>query len=371
VQTELFGSIASIHPFDNEAEALGRAQARRYERAVSIWTQDRERALCLSHELDVGMVCKHREIPMSVAADVPSVPIKGAVVAGALAPHPPHLIYAENPPLNEPRSECGWEVLRWGYEDLRKRITPDLYDVIIVHSPHWKTISATHILACEHFSGLSVDPNFPHLFRFQYDLSVDVGLAKIIHERCQAAGLETELMLNPDFPVDYGTIISCHLLNPSWDKPIIALSSHQVHQAFSNEVGQAVMTALGEATRAAVCASGRRALVVASCSLSHRHFTSESAVPEDMSAERIYSHNQYLWDMHMLKLIREGDSERIKAELPDFITCSTSEIADGSFSWMLAALNQPGLKGIVHAYGTVIGTGNAVVSWLPQGCQHG
>ena len=29
-----------------------------------------------------------------------------------LAPHPPHLIYGENPPQSEPRSQGGWEALR-------------------------------------------------------------------------------------------------------------------------------------------------------------------------------------------------------------------------------------------------------------------
>lgn len=297
-------------------------------------------------------------------------PRAGAVVGAALAPHPPHLIYAENPPQNEPRAECGWEVLRWGYENLRQRITPDQYDVIVVHSPHWKTVTGTHILACPNFRGLSVDPIFPNLFRFHYDLTVDVDLARSLHEQAVGAGLQTELMTNPDFRVDYGTIISCHLLNPEWNKPIVALSSHQVHHTYSNEVGQSVMTALGKATREAILATGRRALVVASCSLSHRHFTTEPDVPEDMSAEHIYSHNQYLWDMHMLKLIREGNTEQILAQLPDFIECSTSEFKDGSFTWMLAALDEPGLRGTVHAYGTVIGTGNAVVSWLPEGVQH-
>ena len=30
---------------------------------------------------------------------------KGEIVMGALAPHPPHLVYAENPPENEATSE--------------------------------------------------------------------------------------------------------------------------------------------------------------------------------------------------------------------------------------------------------------------------
>ena len=64
---------------------------------------------------------------------------KGSIVAGILAPHPPHLVYAENPPQNEPRAECGWETLRWGYERVRKSLASKEFDVLIVHSPHWRT----------------------------------------------------------------------------------------------------------------------------------------------------------------------------------------------------------------------------------------
>ena len=48
---------------------------------------------------------------------------KGEIVMGALAPHPPHLVYAENPPQNEATSEGGWEELRWGYERLRDSLS--------------------------------------------------------------------------------------------------------------------------------------------------------------------------------------------------------------------------------------------------------
>ena len=32
------------------------------------------------------------------------------------------------------------------------------YDVLIVHSPHWRTHVGHHFLGVPHFSGLSVDP---------------------------------------------------------------------------------------------------------------------------------------------------------------------------------------------------------------------
>ena len=63
----------------------------------------------------------------------------GEIVLGALAPHPPHLVYAENPPQNEPNAECGWEGLRWGYHRLAKKLSTIDYDAIVIFSPHWQT----------------------------------------------------------------------------------------------------------------------------------------------------------------------------------------------------------------------------------------
>lgn len=290
----------------------------------------------------------------------------GKIVAGVLAPHPPHLVYADNPPQNEPKSECGWEELRWGYERCRKAISPEDYDVLVVHSPHWATRVGHHFLGLPHFKSLSVDPIFPNLFRFHYDLEVDIELSQSISEEAQSLGLVTQMMKNPHFRVDYGTIISCHLFNPQWNKPIVAISSNLSFFDFSNEVGQDETTRLGQATVSAIQKSGRRAVLLASSSLSHRHFTVEPETPEDMTREHIYNHNQYVWDMEVLKMMREGRCRELLDVLPDFIEQSVSECKWGALSWMLSALGIPQYPAEVHAYGTVIGTGNAVVSWCPS-----
>ena len=176
----------------------------------------------------------------------------GEIVAGVLAPHPPHLIYAENPPQNEPRSEGGWEELRWGYERLRERLDKLDYDVILVHTPHWKTVVGTHLLGLPHFASKSVDPIFPNLFRYTYDLQVDVPLSEAIAAEGEREGLVMKMMRNPNFRVDYGTITACHLVNPRWDKPIVVLSSNRAYFYYSNEVGDATMLALGRATARAL-----------------------------------------------------------------------------------------------------------------------
>jgi 2-aminophenol/2-amino-5-chlorophenol 1,6-dioxygenase beta subunit len=288
---------------------------------------------------------------------------KGQIVAGCLAPHPPHLVYSANPPQNEAKSEGGWDVLRWGYNDLAQNLKKIDYDVLVVLSPHWRTYVGTHLLGCPTFKGLSVDPIFPHLFRYNYDLKVDVDLAKQICVEANALGHTSKMMTNPNFRVDYGTIISCHLSNPAWDKPIVAISSNAASAYYNVDVMQEKMVQLAAATRTAIEKSGKRAVLLASNSLSHRHFTQEPPLPEDMSYEHIQNHSNYLWDMKIIDLIRKGRTKEIMDLMPDFTEQAVSETDSGAFSWLLAAMNYPSKPGKVHAYGSVIGTGNAVVEW--------
>lgn len=288
---------------------------------------------------------------------------RGKIVAGVLAPHPPHLVYAENPPQNEPRAECGWETLRWAYERLRKSLSEIEYDVLIVHSPHWRTNSGTHFLGVPHFKSLSVDPIFPNLFRYKYDLNVDVELAESICALAADDGLETEMMRNPDYRIDYGTIISCHMTNPTWDKPIVGISSVGAARYFNMDVMQALMFKLGKATRTAVEKSGKRAVILSSNSLSHRHFTTEPAIVEDMSYEHITNHNQYLWDMKMIQLMKDGNARAIVDVMTDFTEQTNAETDGGGLTWMLSALDFPSYPAEIHGYGTVIGTGNVVAEW--------
>jgi 2-aminophenol/2-amino-5-chlorophenol 1,6-dioxygenase beta subunit len=289
----------------------------------------------------------------------------GQIVAGALAPHPPHLIYAANPPQNEPRAECGWEMLRWGYERMARDIEALKPDALVVLSPHWQTYIGWHMLGVPHFKGKSVDPIFPNLFRYNYELDVDVPLAEAIEAQARGAGLVTKMMRNPDFRVDYGTIISCHLVRPQWDIPIVSISSCRSTAFYSVEVMQEQATVLGQATRRAIEASGKRVVLLASNSLSHRHFTTESEVPEDMSREHITHHGQYLWDMRLLELMKEGRMREVIDVMPEFTEQAVSETDAGALTWMMSAMGYPDYPAEVYAYGSVIGTGNAVVGWYP------
>jgi 2-aminophenol/2-amino-5-chlorophenol 1,6-dioxygenase beta subunit len=307
------------------------------------------------------------------AAGTPAVPApapapasgeqKAGIVAGYLAPHPPHRVYAENPPQNEPRSTGGWEVLRWGYEELRRRLRAHRPDVLVVHAPHWITMVGHHVNCVPNPRGISVEPIFPHLFRYHYDFRTDVELAEAIVEEGDRAGLVTSALREDGVRVDYATIGALHLANPEWDLPVVSLSANN-NPYYYSDASLAEMETLGAATRRAIERTGRRAVLLGSNSLSHLHWDTEPEIPEDMGAERPFNHAQYAGDMELLQTIREGPTSRLKDAVPKHIEATSSETKAGSLTWLLAAMGWPDIAGDVLAYGTVIATGNAVVEWV-------
>ena len=295
---------------------------------------------------------------------------RGRIVAGYIAPHPPHLIYAENPPQNEPRSTGGWEGLRWGYDEVRRRIKEvHRPDVIVVHAPHWITMIGHHVNCVPRPAGFSVEPIFPHLLRYHYEFETDVELAEAIADEAAAAGLVTRKMTNPEVRVDYATIGALHMMNPAWDIPVVSLSCNLNPYYFTPSESAALdqMEALGAATRRAIERTGRRAVLGASNSLSHFHWDREPDLPEDMAAEHPYSNDLYRWDMDLLDLIRTGRTAELRSFIPRHIEATASEIKGGALSWLLGAMDWPEVKGEVLAYGSIIGTGNAVVEWPLDG----
>jgi 2-aminophenol/2-amino-5-chlorophenol 1,6-dioxygenase beta subunit len=288
---------------------------------------------------------------------------KGEIIAGYLAPHPPHLVYGENPPQNEPRSQGGWEALRWAYERARLTLEELKPDVLLVHSPHWITQQGHHFLGVPHLAGKSVDPIFPNLFRYRFELDVDVELAEACAAESARLGLTTKMMRNPGFRVDYGTITTLHMMRPQWDIPVVGISANNSPYYLSTEEGLEEMEILGRATRAAIEATGRRAVLLASNTLCHYHFHEEPEPPEDMSKEHPENMAGYLWDMRIIELLRRGRVKETFELLPKFIDEAFAEVKSGAFTWMFAAMGYPELAGELHGYGTVIGTGNAVMEW--------
>ncbi len=128
------------------------------------------------------------------------------------------------------------------------------------------------------------------------------------------------------------------------------------------------MSRLGQATAKAIAKTGRRAVLAASNTLSHLHFSEEpnASLPEDMSREHIQSQAQYEWDVKIINLLRAGKIDEFFDVMPQFCREAFAEIKAGGLTWMLEAMGRPRYGAKLHGYGTVIGTGNAVMEWFPD-----
>jgi 2-aminophenol/2-amino-5-chlorophenol 1,6-dioxygenase beta subunit len=82
-----------------------------------------------------------------------------------------------------------------------------------------------------------------------------------------------------------------------------------------------------------------------------------------MSKEHVTNHHQYLWDMRLIELLRNGRTREVVDLMPEFTEQAASESDSGALTWLLAALDFPTTEAELYAYGTVIGTGNAVIGW--------
>ena len=56
VQQEMFGPVTTFELFEDEADAIERANATDYGLAASIWTRDTDRPLRVAREIDAGTV---------------------------------------------------------------------------------------------------------------------------------------------------------------------------------------------------------------------------------------------------------------------------------------------------------------------------
>ena len=85
VAEEQFGPALPIMPFDFETEAIRRANDSRYGLCSSVWTEDRDRALTISRQLEAGYTYLTTTDPQRRISEAPSAVSRTAALAATSA----------------------------------------------------------------------------------------------------------------------------------------------------------------------------------------------------------------------------------------------------------------------------------------------
>jgi aromatic ring-opening dioxygenase catalytic subunit (LigB family) len=256
----------------------------------------------------------------------------GEVVGAGLLAHVPTIML----PL-EQRLEIneGKEIsLVPGLHRLRAEVFETLdYDTVIVLDSHWQTTVEFVVAAQPMRAGLFTSDELPRgMCRVPYDWRGDPELAHAIADQAGQHGTWITAIDDPCLPVHYATVNLWTFLGRGLDKQWITISN-TAHTGDTEDFARA-----GRAIGAAIAATDRRVLLVASGALSHTFWPlRELRAHEASDPIHIRSAEARTADGDRIAWLEAGDHARVIAEMPHFLTVRP-EAKFAPYLMMIAAM---------------------------------
>ncbi len=277
--------------------------------------------------------------------------MSGEIVKSLIVPAHPH-------PVLCPEKNEGWQKVRNAYDEARRQIEETDADLIIIYSTLWPSVIGHQIQADPNPEWVMVDADFHDLGSIPYSLNIDADFAHAWDAANKKRGLESRTVAYEGFPIDVGSVVALHLLNPDNRIPAVICSTN----VYSN---RAETTVLAKACMDVVKSQGRKAVAVSVMSLSNRMFTE----PIDPSEDRIHSLKDDEWNRKILEFLEEGrleDVGQLSRTIHDQIR--VKKVVAFKPMWWLSAMNdnRNDLTGSVLAYEPIHGAGAGVVVLDPE-----
>ncbi len=270
--------------------------------------------------------------------------VQPGVVAAFLVPGSPLPMLAPDNPH--------WRSLAEGYGKARAALVAARPDVIVLYSTQWFAVLDQLWQGRPRILGQHVDENWHELGAMRYDLRIDVSLAKACVAAANEAGIKSKLIDYEGFPIDTGTIVAMHFLNPDKDLPVLIAANNLYHD-------WATTRRLAEIACEQAIAQGKRIALVGVGGLSGTLFREEI----DLATDRIASASDDAWNRALLRLMTEARIEELAAEVPQFVREAKGEMGMKHLAWILGGAGDRIVGAVVHAYGPAYGAGAAVIEF--------
>ncbi|HLK85623.1 MAG TPA: hypothetical protein VKT27_03885 [Candidatus Binataceae bacterium] len=270
---------------------------------------------------------------------------EGQILKGYIIPGMPHVML--------PRETASRRELREACRVAGANVQEARPDALVIFSTQWVSVLGHLVQARPNPMGLHVDENWYDLGDLPYSFRTDLELAQKTIDLGIAAGLQVRPVDYEGFPVDTGTLVALNFLDPKNEIPVVCISCN-IYAGREEELK------LGKAAADAVRALGRRAVMVASTGLSGHYFTREISDDED----RIVSDADDLENRKLLDLMASGKCVEAMDLVPDYAAKTGADMQFKSYYWMMGALGPSRVRGKVLGYGSIWGSGAAVVEFV-------
>ncbi|MEM6851697.1 MAG: 3,4-dihydroxyphenylacetate 2,3-dioxygenase [Pseudomonadota bacterium] len=283
----------------------------------------------------------------------------GEIVGAGLVSHVPTIMLPEETrlELNE-----GKEIsLVEGFRRLRREVLDELKpDTIIVFDTHWATTVEFIVTSHAQRTGKYTSEELPRgMCQVPYDLKGNPALANAIAEETLALGTPCTPIDDPYLPIHYPTVNLAHYLNQG--EEWLSIGMCQTAETDDN-------LEMGRGVGAAVAASDRRVVLLASGSMSHTFYPlKELGRHEASDPKHIFSDGAREADLQRLDWFAEGDHASVLDTMDEFYKFKP-EGRFGHYLMMAAALGGRACKAkgrLFSDYENSIGTSQVHV-WFDR-----
>ncbi len=289
-QEEIFGPVACLIPFKDEADAIRLANDIQYGLSSYVWTENLGRAHRVAAAVEAGMCfvnsqnvrdlrqpfggtkasgtgreggtwsyevfCEPKNVAVSLGSH--HIPHWGAheamgIAMGKLAlaakiTHVPSMYLSEFP---GPNFGCREAAIN-GHKEIDRRCRALGVDTIVVFDVHWQVNSEYHINCGPKFEGIYTSNELPHFIKnMPYAYPGNPALGHMIGDMANAMGVKSRAHSDTTLELEYGTLVPMRYMNADQHYKVISISGwcdwHDLHE--SGRFGLAVRRAIEEKLR--------------------------------------------------------------------------------------------------------------------------
>jgi 2-aminophenol/2-amino-5-chlorophenol 1,6-dioxygenase alpha subunit len=264
------------------------------------------------------------------------------VVAAFVMPSLPHLVLKPD--------VAPWQRLAMAATAAGQALTAYRPDTIAIYSTQWIAVLDQLWQTRPRLQGVHVDESWYEWGDLAFDISIDVAFAEACIARANHTGLRSKSVNYDGFPIDTGTIVAMHFIDPGHQRRAIVAANNIYHDWVKTEQ-------IGRLVRAVAQDQNKRVAVVAVGGLSARMFRSPIEPAEDRFAEAADDEA----NRRVLAALETGDAERVRLEAGAAARAVPMDSGLKHLAFLLGALGERFGPVTVHGYEPIYGTGGAAV----------